>query len=178
MKWKCDYGCQDGPCLYEGNAVPSCCINWREYSAGWKKVEEEPERKEESGLPEWLKVGNFVVFENERSVYIIEGYDVNQHTISIAYKNIFGKLDHSDVHCGDGWGKARVVFPKPYTFETAPVMLKIRRKLDLKNRIVKLHCFDGQTWGYLNEYSAFSFENILNDYEQLDGWPCGTFDEE
>ena len=176
-----------GPCVYESASDDDYLMRTDKCPRGalitrWKKMSvEEPEQKGKIGLPEWLKVGNFVVFDKEKIVRLIEGYDVNQHTISIAYKNILGKLDRCDVQCGDSWGKARVVFPQPYTFETAPEILKARRKGDGQKDIfrLKLSCKDGAAyWDDIFGYRPIPFDEALQNWEQLDGWPCGTFDEE
>ena len=187
MKWKCN-NCMYGPCVYES-------YNCREYddinpkiekcprgmfAAIWLMSDEEPEQKRNNGLPEWLKVGNFVVFDKNKIVVRIDGYDVNEHTISLSGRNIFGKPYRNDIHCLAGWGEARVVFPRPYTFETAPEILKVRRKEDGMKDIMrlKLSAKNGAYWDDMFGYRSILYDELLQKWEQLDGWPCGTFDEE
>ena len=186
MKWKCN-ACVWGPCVYESasdddylmsvDICPrgACITRWQKMSV------EEPEQKGKIGLPDWLRVGNFVVFHGCNTVCRIEGYDTEQKILSISRK--VWREDRTvkdDVHCGAGWGEARVVFPNPYTFETAPVVLKVRRKGYLENDLLQLF-FPSYGEAYFVSYRGsknISFSEILRDYEQLDGWPCGTFDGE
>ena len=71
MKWKCN-GCVWGPCVYESAKDDNDLMRTDKCPRGalitrWQKMsDEEPEQKRDNGLPEWLKVGNFVVFDKEK----------------------------------------------------------------------------------------------------------------
>lgn len=190
MKWKCTK-CSYGPCVYQTGyskmLMDTRCFNdmdMENTKANWRPMSgEEPERKEESGLPEWLRVGNFVKFGGCNPVCRIEGYDTEQKILSISRK--VWREDRTvkdDVHCEAGWGEAQVVFPKPYTFDTAPVMFKAQRKADGAKVVLCLDAHNNclTAFGAVGETGTIfiSFADVLRYYEQLDGWPCGTFDEE
>lgn len=201
MKWKCN-NCMYGPCVYES-------YNCREYddinpkiekcprgmfAAIWLMSDEEPERKEESGLPEWLRVGIFVWL--DATTVIVDG-DAESHKGGYRIENIEkrfllvlkkrGDEDVVQLACSGLETLRRIkmhqVFPRPYTFETAPVVFKVRRKADGMNAILDLCLRNDGFQGFAIIAPGFggsfvSFADALRVYEQLDGWPCGTFDEE
>lgn len=153
----------------------------------------DPERKEESGLPEWLKVGNFVWIDatmeiikggaaSYKGVYRIEKIE---HGFMLVLRKR-GDNDMMQIACTESAIIRRVnmrqVFPKPYTFDTAPVIFKARRKADgakvvlclaASNNCLTAFCAIGETGTIF-----ISFADVLRYYEQMDGWPCGTFDED
>lgn len=202
MKWKCTK-CSYGPCVYQTAGYSKMLMDTRCFNdmdmentkANWIPMsDEEPEQKEESGLPEWLKVGNFVWLdattvivngdaESHKGVYRIE--NIEKRFLLVLKKR--GDEDVVQLACSGLETLRRIkmhqVFPRPYTFETAPVAFKVRRKADGMNAILDLGCRNDGFQEFAIIAPGFgarfvSFADALRVYEQLDGWPCGTFDEE
>lgn len=197
MKWKCAE-CIYGPCVYESAcddniaAITEKCPRAFN-SVVWKIMcKEKPEREDETGLPEWLKVGNFIYMDPtnqpttgdvrlSKGIFKIAdiegGYNLmlesryDKHffqVVTLLGRNTIARLN------------MRHVFPKPYTFETAPVILKVRRKEDGMKDIMrlKLSAKNGAYWDDMFGYRSISYDELLQNWEQLDGWPVGTFEEE
>ena len=200
MKYNCK-NCAYGPCVYEcakseGNdymdetkECPRGVI-----LADWKPMTgEEPGLDAETGLPGWLKVGNFIYMDAtnqsvkdnnyrgvSRGIYKITR--VSEDSLYIEWEHDRGQ-GSSKIPLPDSKMieilKIRPVFPNPYTFETAPVFMKVRKKADGERDILCLFISrKGEAdLGSCRTHEKISFEEALRDYEQLDGWPCGTFDE-
>ena len=188
-----------GPCVYESASNDDYLVNTEKCMqesrpANWKKMSvEEPEQKRETGLPDWLKVGNFVWLDAGFMSIKNPKYQGVPRGI---YKIISIKSDSLSIESihdrGNGyfkipWGDAdeiqrlsmRPVYPKLYTFETAPLSMKVRRRADGKNDILRLGInHSTESFLSLSKFAVVSFYEALRDYEQVDGWPCGTFDGE
>jgi len=73
----------------------------------------------------------------------------------------------------DGPAKPEPVYV-PWTFETMPVGVKVRsKKVCDQKRVAFPRTSRCVNWGGYE----FSYEVLLNDYEQLDGSPCGQLKE-
>lgn len=77
------------------------------------------------------------------------------------------------------WNKQtyRIAEPKPthvpYSFESAPEVLKVQRKDNGAAYVAHLANCHGYELPYGTQGSV-SFEKLLRDFEQLNGEPCGT----
>ena len=201
MKWKCN-ACVWGPCVYESasdddylmsvDICPrgACITRWQKMSV------EEPEQKRDNGLPEWLRVGSFVWMDTVMMSIKNPEYQGVPRGIYKIIKIKDNSLRMKSIH-HEGKGcfaiplpdadeiqrlAMRQVFPQPYTFETAPEIIKVLHKNNSKMDVLMV-VFDPEGGaGYTSvrnpNHPFIPFEDALKDYEQLDGWPCGTFDEE
>lgn len=160
----------------------------------WQKMSgEEPEQKIDNRLPDWLRVGRFVWMDPEKiivhggaesakGVFRIES--IENGFLVIAKKQYDKDLTQIAVTSSETIGQVnmRPVSPKPYTFDTAPVIFKARRKVDDSRVVLAVDVQNNSFTGFggIGEHGTIfiSFADVLRDYEQLDGWPCGTFDEE
>ena len=184
MKWKCAE-CIYGPCVYESACDDNIAVITEKcprafHSVVWKIMsDEKPERDDETGLPEWLKVGNFIRIRT-RPVFRIDGYDRDTNTFAVSYKNIFGRSEKSENFHIKDFSTVRQVFPKPYTFETAPLLVKAQMKRSGEKDFLRLYMScKGDSLFHSSRLGLFVlFEDVLRDYETLDGWPVRTFEEE
>lgn len=191
MKWKCE-NCPEGPCRFECNYEYWTVFHQRcpliNAVANWQKMsDEEPEPEKEKWWGYWIKPGNYIYVDatkniaNCKGIFRIVGTQ-NGMWLDLEHRFTKKKFYFGEMLVIDFIKKyeVRQVFPKPYTFETAPVVLKVRRKEDGMKDIMrlKLSAQNGAYWDEMFGYRSISYDELLQNWEQLDGWPCGTFDEE
>lgn len=125
-------------------------------------------------LPDWCKVGAWVY--NQRGYYfckIIEiAKDKKSFTVAQPGKNY--TIGSGDLNYGfDKWKPACL---RPWTFEDAPLMCKVRDVKNEQEEAVLSLCPSG--YYRVGAYSSgrSSFSAVLRKYEQLDGSPCGVLE--
>ena len=186
MKWKCNC-CVWGPCVYESAKDDDYLMITDKCPRGalitrWQKISgEELEQKRDSGLPEWLKVGNFVWLDaGFMSIKNPEYQGVPRGIYKIIRIESDSLRMQSICHRDDGyfkipWGDAdeiqrlsmRQVFPQPYTFETAPEIIKVRHKNNSKMDVLMV-VFDPEDGaGYTSvrnpNHPFISYEDPTNE---------------
>lgn len=125
-------------------------------------------------LPDWCKVGAWVY--NQRGYYfckIIEiAKDKKSFTVAQPGKNY--SVSSGDLNYDfDKWKPACL---RPWTFEDAPLMCKVRDVKNEQEEAVLSLCPSG--YYRVGAYSSgrSSFSAVLRKYEQLDGSPCGVLE--
>lgn len=136
-------------------------------------------KRPEKQLPDWCKVGAWVYDQNgDYFCKIIEIFgDRKSFTATRPGKNY--TIGSGDLNYGfDKWKPARL---RPWTFEEAPVDLKVHR-IGNRERIDVLElsldfCREEPllVFSYA-EKKYFSFSDILTIWELLDGSPCGVLE--
>lgn len=125
-------------------------------------------------LPDWCKVGAWVY--NQTGHYfckIIEIADDRKSFTGVQPGKNYS-VSSGDLNYGfDKWKPARC---RPWTFEDAPLMCKVRSIKDEQEEAVLSLCPNG--YYRVGAYSSgrFSFSEILRKYKQLDGSPCGVLE--
>ena len=123
----------------------------------------------EKRLPNWCKIGGWVYYPRLNQFGKIVDFRDERKKVFIAYpgtNNPCSILYITEVK------PARL---RPWTFEDAPLMLKVIEKRTEREAVLSL-CPDGYY-----RVGAFSsgrdhFHKIMQKYEQLDGQPCGVLE--
>ena len=178
-KWKCDRAgaiCFK-PCYAERegeDCAPDKCLFSEFRTPKWERVPDESEQKSETTLPDWCKVGEWV--------YSIPAQKYDKIIAIQDFRIVTREMKYTECYINDG-NVVQARF-RPWTFEEAPAVLKVKDPHGLA--LAYLSPFGGKyiiAYHHPDEYEkiklgevTFTFSAFADIFTQVDGKPCGKFE--
>lgn len=125
-------------------------------------------------LPDWCKVRAWVY--NQKENYFCRITEIADDRKSFTGVQPGKNYSVSSGDLNYGFDKWKPALLRPWTFEDAPLMCKVRSIKNEQEEAVLSLCPNG--YFRVGAYSSgrFSFSEILRKYKQLDGSPCGVLE--
>ena len=167
-KWKCEKCGTTVPCVLDyGEASktnPALCVIGKYLTPNWQEVKEETEKKKETALPDWCKVGEWVWTITYDAYFMVD--EVNE--LFIVGEDCYG--DNYSVTLE----KARPARLRPYNAE------------EMKKLVGKVLQYNTDSYlvtAFENRLNQVKIESVWRDADELmkvwiclDGKPCGVME--